>query len=277
MMKKQLIMDNALDLFAKNGIKNTSVQQITDSCDMSKGAFYLAFTSKDELIISLIDRFMIQYTSDIDYLVNNVKKEDLLHEFFTDTFAYFLEHDDFATVFLKEQSHQVNEEFLLKVKKYDRKLNESLYVLVSKLYKNKQAHEKHELVYVIKALIEMYRMFSFQSDTKLDTTLFVQSLIDKVEVIAQYGTVSFITEDLFIQLDADAKSIDVDILSDLIDRTMEEVADNIVIESLQILKQQLTKESMSLAIVHGLLYNIQSHLACKEVSYYYRKYVNELF
>ena len=277
MTKKQLIMDHALELFAKNGIKSTSIQQITDSCGMSKGAFYLSFTSKGELVISLIDRFMIQYISDVDYLVNNVGKEQLLSEFLTYTFTYFLEHNNFAKVFLKEQSHQVNEELILKVKGYDRKFNESLYVLVNKLYENKQTNEKHELVYVIKALIEMYRMFSFHSENKLDLALFVQSLIDKIQVIAQYGTISFVTEDLFIQLNADIGSIDVDTLSDLIDKAMEEVEDNIVIESLQLLKEHLTGESMSLAIVQGLLHNIQSHLACKEVSYYYRKYLNGLF
>lgn len=276
MTKKQLIMDYALELFAENGIKNTSIQQITDSCGMSKGAFYLSFTSKGELVISLIDRFMMQYISDIDYLVNNLDKEELLSEFLTYTFTFFQEHHNFAQVFLKEQAHQVNEELILKVKAYDRKFNESLYVLVNKLYENKRTNEKHELVYIIKALIEMYRIFSFQLENKLDLTLFVQSLMDKIQVIAQYSTVSFVTEDLLIQLEVDGDSIDVDILSNLIDKTIKEVEEHIVIESLQILKQQLTEESMSLAIVRGLLHNIQSHQACKEVTYYYRKYVDDL-
>lgn len=39
MVKKQLIMDKALELFAKQGFEATSVQQITDHCGISKGAF----------------------------------------------------------------------------------------------------------------------------------------------------------------------------------------------------------------------------------------------
>ncbi|MFS8629945.1 MAG: TetR/AcrR family transcriptional regulator, partial [Bacillales bacterium] len=52
MTKRELIMERALELFAENGFEATSVQQITERCGISKGAFYLYFKSKDELILS---------------------------------------------------------------------------------------------------------------------------------------------------------------------------------------------------------------------------------
>ena len=58
MIKKQLIIENAIQLFAEQGFEATSIQQITDKCGISKGAFYLSFKSKDELIFSLIDYFL---------------------------------------------------------------------------------------------------------------------------------------------------------------------------------------------------------------------------
>lgn len=84
MSKKQLIMESALELFAKQGFEATSVQQITEHSGISKGAFYLSFKSKDELIMALIDHFMEQFVSDIDHIVkdsNNTGKE-LLRKFF---------------------------------------------------------------------------------------------------------------------------------------------------------------------------------------------------
>ena len=69
--KKQLIMDKALELFAKQGFSATSIQQITDHCGISKGAFYLSFKSKDALILAIIDHFMMKYVSSIDYLVRS--------------------------------------------------------------------------------------------------------------------------------------------------------------------------------------------------------------
>ena len=90
MIKKQLIMEKALELFAEQGFEATSVQQITDHCGISKGAFYLSFKSKDELILALIDHFMMQFISDIDYMVKHPKNnEELLYKFYYTTFQFF--------------------------------------------------------------------------------------------------------------------------------------------------------------------------------------------
>ena len=89
MIKKQLIMEKALELFAEQGFEATSVQQITEHCGISKGAFYLSFKSKDELILALIDHFMMQFTSDIDYVVKNTKNdEELLYKFYYTIFQF---------------------------------------------------------------------------------------------------------------------------------------------------------------------------------------------
>src|SRR4051794_27675956 len=99
MIKKQLIMEKALELFAEQGFEATSVQQITDHCGISKGAFYLSFKSKDELILALIDQFMMQFTSDIDYVVKSTENdEELLYKFYFTTFNSFHKHTDFAKV-----------------------------------------------------------------------------------------------------------------------------------------------------------------------------------
>ncbi len=43
-------MEKALELFSEQGFEATSVQQITERCGISKGAFYLSFKTKDELV-----------------------------------------------------------------------------------------------------------------------------------------------------------------------------------------------------------------------------------
>ena len=120
MIKKQLIMEKAMELFAKQGFEATSVQQITDHCGISKGAFYLSFKSKDELIIALIDHFMTQFISDIDYEVKEMNKnEELLYNFYFTTFQSFHKHSDFAKVLMKEPAQSFNEELIEKLHIYD--------------------------------------------------------------------------------------------------------------------------------------------------------------
>ena len=53
---KSRILDEALVLFAENGYKNVSMQDICDSSGMSKGGIYRHFSSKSELLLSLLQK-----------------------------------------------------------------------------------------------------------------------------------------------------------------------------------------------------------------------------
>lgn len=53
--KRTLILRTAMQLFAAKGSSATSMQEIADTCGMSKGSLYLHFKSKDELEFSLFD------------------------------------------------------------------------------------------------------------------------------------------------------------------------------------------------------------------------------
>ncbi len=57
--KRTRIICQAMDLFRAQGFQNTTVQQIADACEMSKGAFYLYFVSKQEIV-----RAIFEYQSD---------------------------------------------------------------------------------------------------------------------------------------------------------------------------------------------------------------------
>lgn len=96
MVKKQLIMDKAMELFAYQGFEATSIQQITECCGISKGAFYLSFKSKDELIMALIDRFMEDILVDIDYIVKTTNDEELLYSFYYANFQSFQKHPKYS-------------------------------------------------------------------------------------------------------------------------------------------------------------------------------------
>lgn len=58
MSKKLMIMEKAIELFSKNGVESTSIQDITNACGISKGAFYLSFKSKDDLLVEITDYFI---------------------------------------------------------------------------------------------------------------------------------------------------------------------------------------------------------------------------
>ena len=55
MSKKELIIQKSKELFSTKGIEQTSIEDITKACKISKGAFYLSFKSKDALMLAIVD------------------------------------------------------------------------------------------------------------------------------------------------------------------------------------------------------------------------------
>lgn len=274
MGKQQLIMDKALELFGKQGINDTTVQQITNDCNISKGAFYLAFKSKDELITALIDRFMIEYTSDVDHMVRNEEKEVLLRQFFVYSYHFSLRHQPFSNLYIKEQIHKLNEHLIEKMKYYNQLLNESLFRLVDRLYTQKSDYEKYELVWIIKAFMQIYQKFTFEENGEIDMELFVTSCIEKIDLIATHSDTTFVTEDLMLQIKWDYIKVDEQMLTSKIMESMEEIENPILVQSLQLLQEHLEKKNLPDAVIHGLLQNIQHSIVCKEVRYLYQIYID---
>ncbi len=271
-MKKQLIMEKALELFAKQGFEATSVQQITEQCGISKGAFYLSFKSKDELILSLIDHFMMQITSDIDYVVKNKKKEELLYEFYYVVFSSFYKYSDFTKIFVKEQTHSFNQEFILKIHYYDSLIEKTILSMIERLY-GSDLKTKYDMIYSIKGFMNIYSQLFLFSNAPFDLDLLSQSLVEKTNLLAKHASVAFFSEALYykIKQPINEDGIKEQILGN-IDNKIDKLEESIEKESLLLLKQQMLESTFSPAIVKGLLGNIRHHPECRWISYLLRSY-----
>ncbi|XBO86694.1 helix-turn-helix domain-containing protein [Bacillus licheniformis] len=64
--KEEKIIKAGLHLFAKNGFASTTIQDIANECNISKGAFYLHFKSKEALLLAIIKYY-------IDRTMENMK------------------------------------------------------------------------------------------------------------------------------------------------------------------------------------------------------------
>ncbi|MEH7381132.1 TetR/AcrR family transcriptional regulator [Bacillus sp. JJ1533] len=274
MVKKQLIMEKALELFAKQGFEATSVQQITDQCGISKGAFYLSFKSKDELIIALIDQFMEQIYADIDHVVRNKKDEkNLLYDFYYVSFQSFGQHTDFANILMKEYTQSLNEKLIIKLRNFDKLINSTILSMIDRIYGEKVDQTKYDLLYCIKGFMRMYSELFLYQDFPLDVEVLCKSLVEKTDLLAQGMNIPFLQKehmDLSIfQLNGDITEEE---LSSLIDEKVKEMEDSIERESLLLLQEQVQKQTFNQAIIKGLLENIRNHPHCKWIAYLLGKY-----
>lgn len=261
MSKKQLIMESALELFAKQGFEATSVQQITLHSGISKGAFYLSFKSKDELIMALIDQFMDQFVSDIDQIVkdpNNTGGE-LLRKFYYTTFHSFQKHSDFAKIFIKEQAHTFNEELLSKGRHFDQLIDDITLSMIDQLYGEAVQHTKYDLIYCIKGFMHVYSHLFLFFNVPLDLDILCQSLAEKTDLLAKHSAIPFITDELYDTFrKAGHEEMTDGQMIEIMAQKIEELEDSIEKESLILLKKDVQERSLSPAIIQGLISNIRN-------------------
>lgn len=274
MMKRQLILEKALELFAEKGFEATSVQQITERCGISKGAFYLSFKSKDELILEMIDFFMSQLIFDIDRVVKVAEYEnERLYKFYYTAFHSFYKRSDFTKIFMKEQLHSFNKELIMKIHSYDQLMENIILSMVEQLYGEEIELIKFDLVYIIKGFLKTYSEFFIFYQYPLDLNLLAQSLVEKTNLLARQTTIPFISQEIMQMLKRPTNEVaSKDDILEILEQKIKEMEESVEKESLILLKQQVLEETYSYAIVKGLLENIRQHPHCKWVSYVLRNY-----
>lgn len=274
MVKKQLIMDTALELFAKQGIATTSVQQITESCGISKGAFYLSFKSKDELILELIDDAMKQLVSNLDYQVKHTPVDDnFLYNFYHSVFSTFKKDSDRGKIFMNEHNFSVSPDLIKKLHHYDKLINSTILLLIEKVFGKSADQVKYDLLYCIKGFLKTYSELFVFTKLPLDVCLLSKSLAEKTNLLAIHETIPFITEELsyLIELPQDA-SLDKETIVKLLNSNTEACNGEYVKESLHLLIEQANNQTMSTAVINGLIENIRHIHNGKWLAYLLRRF-----
>jgi AcrR family transcriptional regulator len=266
-------MEKALELFAKQGFEATSVQQITDLCGISKGAFYLTFKSKDELIVALIDHFMRQFTADIDFVVSKENEEELLDSFYYTTFQSFKQHSDFAKILMKEPAQSFKEELFTRLHNYNKSIEKAILSMIDRLYSDRSNDMKYDLLFCIKGFMSTYSELFLIYKFPIDLDLLVQSLVEKTNLLAKNMTISFIPDELIEMIDQPLNGeLSSEQIIEIVEKNIEDLGDSIEKESLILLRQELLEPSLHPAIVKGLLTNIHDHPHCKWAAYLLRKH-----
>ncbi|WP_455663091.1 TetR/AcrR family transcriptional regulator [Pradoshia sp.] len=276
MIKKQLIMDTALELFAENGIEATSIKQITDRCGISKGAFYLSFTSKNELIIAMIEHFISDFVAEIDRSVRQAKEPNqLLYNFFYSSFSQFQEKSDYAKIFMKENLTTLNHEVFLMLNKYDEFLNATIFSIIDAQFPQLNEAMRADLVFTIKGFSKFYPELSTISNYPVDLDVLSRSLAEKTTILARQATIPFITEEYFSTSKLCWLPPSKEQVCELLKKTKMGIHDEVLEQSIDLLCDNLEEQTLPQAVVQGLIKNLQSNSHCKWAAYQYELYSDQ--
>lgn len=97
MNTKEQLLNQAVIIFVERGYDNTSINDITNACNITKGAFYHHFKNKDEIFIEAITVIVDEIEKWIDEKILSSKNiEELIKSLFdySDYFTYSKYYDN---------------------------------------------------------------------------------------------------------------------------------------------------------------------------------------
>lgn len=272
MSKKEKIFLAAIELFAERGIEHTSVQQITDHCGISKGAFYLHFKSKEQLILEILDYFMQNAIIEIDRAVRNApSNNEKLYQYFYCSLQMFEKNKTLALIFFKETMIDIGEHFLHKMHFYEGMTMMSLSNLLDSIYGDKVKHSKYDLILFMQGMIKTYINAMIFLTKPIETSTIASSLVEKTKVFAQHCSINVIS---FEHLFEDEQilfspSIIVSTLNDSIG----EANTHLEKQSIELLIEQFQSDNKQHAIIQGLMHNIESNEKLAWICFILRLYL----
>lgn len=108
--RKIKMLEIALALFAKKGYHATSIQEITEAWGISKGAFYNNFSSKEELMLSIMKHYTVLAFKQMQNVTKGGSEKEDLVEQIRIQFSIIESHKEYIRVHMTEQPMQMPEE-----------------------------------------------------------------------------------------------------------------------------------------------------------------------
>lgn len=248
--KKQLIINVAIDLFSKQGFEQTSIQQITEKAGISKGAFYLSFTSKDELILSIIEYFMKQLLQDIEQVVNT-NKEVVLKDYITTQFTNARNNSFLTKLLLNEKVSHLHPMLIEKMHLYFSSISEKLLLIIQKQYPNLKQSLLPEIIFLIHSITTSYGKLFIQDNKEVDMEYLVETVYEKINILITHSTLGIMTyDDIF--LTTIPKDMKTSLLVE-IDQTLQLVDNEDLKEVLFLLKKEVIACTYPKQVINGLI------------------------
>jgi len=108
--RKIKMLEMALALFSEKGYHSTSIQEITEAWGISKGAFYNNFSSKEELMLSIMKHYTGLAFSQMQHVITGgSEKEDLIEQVRIQ-FSIIDSHKEYIRMHMTEQPMQMPKE-----------------------------------------------------------------------------------------------------------------------------------------------------------------------
>jgi AcrR family transcriptional regulator len=173
--KKKLIMETALELFAKKGFDATSMSQVAQKAGISKGLAYNYFKSKQEILDSIIKTGFDSVYAHFDQNHDGVLTDSEFYYFIRETFRMVFENRIFWKLFLSLILKEGQAESALE--KYGKSTEEIAFIL-NRYIKSKGILDTEECMMLVSLMLKGAFLVAVTSHEVVDTENFANMIVN---------------------------------------------------------------------------------------------------
>ncbi|PEB56946.1 TetR family transcriptional regulator [Bacillus pseudomycoides] len=274
--KERLIIEMAMKLFANKGVNATSVQEIVTACGISKGAFYLYFKSKDELLLAILRYYYDKIQKkmmviDGESLLPREKFEKKLYCQFNDV----QKHKEFIIMHARENAIPFNKEveaFMMKMKLESHAFYRNSLLSI---YGEKVIPYLLDLVIMVEGIcggyLELIILNTIEINLSHVSTFILKRIDDLVEGLVNSSDVPVLHEEKLGQLFCSSELIKEQakehFLQEIITfkRTLADQLENDeLLVTLDVLEAEMRLPSPRIPVIQGMLANLKSYNDLKD-------------
>ncbi|EOW9528806.1 TetR/AcrR family transcriptional regulator [Bacillus cytotoxicus] len=269
--KERLIIEMAMKLFAAKGVNATSVQEIVTACGISKGAFYLYFKSKDELLLATLK----YYYEKIQSKMTKIEKESLLprEKFIKQLYCQFHDiqkHKEFIIMHARENAIPFNKEveaFMMNMKMESHAFYRNS---ILSIYGEKVTPYLLDLVVIVEGISRAYLELIILNETEINlthvSTFILKRMDDIVEGLVNSGEEPVLHEEqlgkLLCSTDLIKEQVKEQFLQEIImfkRNLADELENDELLVTLDVLEAEMRVANPRMPVIQGMLANLKRY------------------
>ncbi|MCX5852909.1 MAG: MerR family transcriptional regulator [Deltaproteobacteria bacterium] len=110
--QKERIIEKAIELFSSKGYHSVHINHITDALNISKGTFYIYFTNKEDLLVTVFEHLVREMTN-IEKKISNI--DDIIIRMRERARSYFNFHKKYSRIFEIIRAESIGKKNLTRV------------------------------------------------------------------------------------------------------------------------------------------------------------------
>jgi AcrR family transcriptional regulator len=263
--KEKLIIETSIKLFASKGFNATSVQEIVNECDISKGAFYLYFKSKEALLLAIMKYYFEMIRDQVDL----IEDEELPpYEKFRKQLEFQLvevwKHKEFIIMQIRENAMPFNEDihallYEMKVHTYEF-YKRRLTAIYGKEIEPYFWDLSLIIQGILKSYLEVVMLDKIEMDFKYLSNFILKRLDDVVHGLLKSGDKPVLSPEKLAPLlkAMESASLNEERLLRMIDEHLRNVQDENGRVSLEVIKEEILKDETRPIVIKGMIVNIEN-------------------